>query len=269
MGAMSPAKFGEAAERDPVARALGVLCNEQTRLMLAQNAASLSRLAAAISHEMNTPLGSLRSAVDTFESTVHRTRTASEDRVAKVQLDLLRSMREAANRLSEVVERMQRFTNLNRAEVQPTCVNGLISDVVGLLDPDVRSRVEIELQLERGLPWVTSHPQQLSAVFSMIIHNAVDSIEAEGRIRIVTRHEDGHVHMEIHDNGRGIPDDLLPDVFEPVFRERSGRVGAANWNLFSCRHVIEAHEGEIHLSSLVGEGTTVHIALPVRASANG
>ena len=268
MGAMSPAKMGEAAERDPAARALGVLCNEQTRLMLAQNAATLSRLAAAISHEMNTPLGSLRSAVDTFESTVQR-RTSPEDRVQKVQLDLLRSMREAANRLSEVVERMQRFTNLNRAEVQPTCVNGLISDVVGLLDSDVRSRVEIELQLERGLPWVTSHPQQLSAVFSMIIHNAVDSIDAAGRIRIVTRHDNGHIHMEIHDNGRGIPDELLPDVFEPVFRERSGRVGAANWNLFSCRHVIEAHEGEIHLSSLVGEGTTVHIALPVPTSANG
>jgi signal transduction histidine kinase len=178
-------------------------------------------------------------------------------------------MREAANRLSEVVQRMQRFTNLNRAEVQPTCVNGLISDVVGLLDPGVRSRVGIELQLEHGLPLVTSHPQQLSAVFSMIIHNAVDSLDGTGLIRIVTRHDGAHVHIEIHDSGRGIPDDLLADLFEPAFRESSGRVGSANWNLFSCRHVIEAHGGEIHLSSLAGEGTTVHIALPVTTSPHG
>ena len=236
--------------------------------MLAQNAASLGRLAAAISHEMNTPLGALRSAVDTFESTIDRN-GASDDRIARVQRDLLRAMRESANRLSGVVERMQRFTNLNRAEVQRTCINGLISDVVGLLDPHVRERIQVDLQLEAGLPYVISHPQQLSAVFSMVINNAIDSIGESGSIKVVTRSAPGVVHVEVHDDGRGMSSESLAEVFEPSFRERSGRMTAANWNLFSCRHVVEAHGGEIHASSAEGQGTTVHIALPVQPLAHG
>ena len=269
MGAMSPANVAEPAEREQAQRALSVLCNEQTRLMLAQNAASLGRLAAAISHEMNTPLGAMRSAVDTFESTLDRTGAGPDERIARVQRDLLRAIRDSANRLSGVVERMQRFTNLNRAEVQRTCINGLISDVVGLLDPDVRSRIDIEMELERGLPSVISHPQQLTAVFSMVMHNAIESMGDTGRIRVVTRSGNGVAHIEIHDTGCGMSPELLAEVFEPSFRERSGRMTAANWNLFSCRHIVEAHGGEIHASSAEGQGTTVHIALPLQPVTHG
>jgi signal transduction histidine kinase len=269
MGEMSPGTALENLEREQARRALSVLWNEQTRLMLAQNAASLGRLAAAISHEMNTPLGALRSAVDTFETIVARNGTNPDTRVAAVQQDLLRAIRESANRLSRVVERMQRFTNLNRAEVQRTCVNGLISDVVGLLDPDIRARVRIILEQMAGLPYVVSHPQQLTAVFSMVVNNAIDSVGVDGQIRIVTRSADRTVHIEVHDNGRGIPAHALGEVFEPSFGEQSGRVASTNWNLFSCRHLIEAHGGEIHISSAEGEGTTVHIALPAEPSAHG
>jgi signal transduction histidine kinase len=264
---MSPGTVLDSMEREQAQRALAVLCNEQTRLMLAQNAASLSRLAAAISHEMNSPLGALRSAVDTFESIVRR--NASDAKVAAVQQDLLRAIRDSATRLTGVIERMQRFTNLNRAEVQRTCINGLIQDVVGLLDPDVRARIRVELEQEKGLPYVISHPQQLSAVFSMLLNNAIDSVGQDGRVRIVTRSANRTVHVEVHDNGRGIPASALAGVFEPSFQEYGGRVASANWSLFSCRHLIEAHAGEIHISSAEGEGTTVHVALPAEPTVHG
>ena len=265
---MSPANAIDSVANEQAERALAVLCNEQTRLMLAQNAASLGRLAAAISHEMNTPLGALRSAVDTFESTMDRNGSDSNDRIGRVQRDLLRAMRDSAARLTAVVERMQRFTNLNRAEVQRTCINGLISDVVGLLDSELLSGITIDVQLEPGLPYVVSHPQQLSAVFSMLVNNAIDSIGGIGQIRIVTRSSNATVHIEVHDTGRGVPQHALADIFEPAFREQSGRVASANWSLFSCRHVVEAHGGTIHASSAEGQGTTVHIALPAEPLAH-
>jgi signal transduction histidine kinase len=246
---MSPA---EIQQPERTQQSLAVLCNEQTRLMLAQNAATLGRLAAALSHEMNTPLGVLKSSADTL-----LTLAARNAAPAGVSADLLRAIRESADRLSEVVARMQRFTNLNRAEVQEMCLNGLISDAAGLLDPEVRAG--IEFSLEAGLPYVMGHPQQLSAVFLMLLNNAVDS---DGSVRVITWADSDRVNVEVRDDGRGIPEHLLSEIFEPSFREHNGRMAAGHWNLFSCRHIVEAHGGHIQIASVEGEGSTVRITLP-------
>lgn len=246
---MTPA---EIVDSERTRQSLSVLCNEQTRLMLAQNAATLGRLAAAISHEMNTPLAVLRSSADTLLKLAGR-----ESAPSQVSADLLRAIRESADRLSEVVGRMQRFTNLNRAEVQKMCVNGLISDAAGLLDPDVREG--IELKLAPGLPYVMGHPQQLSAVFLMLLNNAVDS---GGNVRVVTWTGGSDINIEFRDDGRGIPEHLLAEIFEPAINEQDGRMRASHWNFFSCRHIVEAHRGSIQIASVEGEGTTVRITLP-------
>lgn len=246
---MAPA---ELVEPERTRQSLSVLCNEQTRIMLAQNAATLGRLAAALSHEMNTPLGALKSSAETLLILAARDQTRKP-----LEADLLRTIRDSALRLAEVVARMQRFTNLNRAEVQPMCLNGLISDAAALLEPQARSAVE--LNLEGGLPYVLGHPQQLSAVMLILFNNAVDS---GGAVNVRTWASGRSVDVEFRDNGKGIPADLLPDIFEPSFRERDGRMAAGNWNLFSCRQVIEAHEGQIQIASVEGQGSRVRITLP-------
>lgn len=260
-----------AVERDRAEKSLALLCNEQTRAMLAQNAANLGRLAAAISHEINTPLGALRSAVDTLSRVAERSGGGAEAdaRLAALQTDLLKTIRDSTFRLSEVVQRMQRFTNLNRAEVQRTCINGLIADVIGLLDADVRERIRIELDQQPGLPYVIGHPQQLSAVFSILVNHAIDSIDGAGQIRILTRYTPGLVHVEVHDDGRGIPASILPGILDPVFETHNGRVASTNWNLFSSRHIIESHGGAIEVASTEGQGTSVSITLPAEPAAHG
>jgi signal transduction histidine kinase len=236
---------------------LAVLCNEQTRMMLAQNAATLGRLAAALSHEMNTPLGVLKSSVDTLMALAQRDQSNSQ-----IQRDLLGAIRESSARLADVVARMQRFTNLNRAEVQPMCMNGLISDAAALLDPGLRTSVE--LNLEPRLPYVMGHPQQLSAVLFALLSNAVES---GGSVVVATRASAPVVKVEIRDSGRGIAADLLQDIFEPSFRERDGRITAGNWNLFSCRQIVEAHGGQIDIASARGVGSAVSITLPAHNEA--
>lgn len=247
---MAPA---EMLEPERTRQSLSVLCHEQTRMMLAQNAATLGRLAAALSHEMNTPLGVLKSSAETLVSAVDRG-SAKPETVRQ----LLRIIHESSERLSEVVSRMQRFTNLNRAEVQEMCLNGLISDAAALMDPEVRANVEI--RLESRLPYVMGHPQQLSAVMLMLLNNAVDS---GGRVKVLTLSDGDKVLVEVRDDGRGIPQQVLTDIFEPSFREVGGRIAASHWNLFSCRHVVETHGGEIEIGSVEGEGTTVRITLPI------
>ncbi|MBZ5584678.1 MAG: hypothetical protein LAQ30_21200, partial [Acidobacteriia bacterium] len=109
-------------------RAFEELRQAQSRILLSENAASLGRLAAALSHELNSPLGALMSGVDTLVLVAARqalSPPSEQERLVRLQADLRGSVRESAGRLQQIIERMQRFTNLDRAEVQEVDLNGL------------------------------------------------------------------------------------------------------------------------------------------------
>ncbi len=107
----------------------------QRRMLIAENIESLGRLAAALSHEFNTPLGTLKSTVDTLVRAAARRGSAPPDeqeRLEAVQADLRKSLDASLERMEQVISRIQRFTNLDRAEVQEVDLNELLSDVVAL-----------------------------------------------------------------------------------------------------------------------------------------
>ncbi|HET8549820.1 MAG TPA: HAMP domain-containing sensor histidine kinase [Bryobacteraceae bacterium] len=237
----------------------------ESRLLISENAATMGRVAAALSHELNSPIGVLTSAVETLSQLADRMRSApaaEQDRLRAVLADITRSGRDSAARLRGIVGRMQRFTNLDRADVQSANLNDLLSDVVAVVSSESRNRVPIDCELH-PLPRFVCRPQQLSAVFSNLLSNAVDAIEADGRVFVATRDIDGAIEVRIEDNGRGIPAEDLPALFDPAaFRVSHGRVAAGNWSLFSCRQILREHGGDIEVTSGGGGGTTVRVTLP-------
>ncbi|MBV8818643.1 MAG: hypothetical protein JO022_09830, partial [Acidobacteriaceae bacterium] len=107
----------------------------QTRVVMTESASSLSRLAAAVSHEMNNPVGALLSGVDTLLLLASKQATSSpneHERIVRLQSEVRRSIEKSAERLRQLVSRMQRFTNLDQAEVQKADVNELLKDVAAL-----------------------------------------------------------------------------------------------------------------------------------------
>ncbi|HZU27144.1 MAG TPA: HAMP domain-containing sensor histidine kinase [Bryobacteraceae bacterium] len=236
----------------------------QTRILLTENAASLSRLAAAVSHEMNNPLGALVSGVDTLLLLAARQATCGPEeqhRLVRLQADLRRSIQESAQRLKELVGRMQRFTNLDQAEEQPSDLNELLRDVAALMDPRERGSAQVELRLDR-LPPVLCRPQQMSAVFSSLLRNAVEAVDGQGRVVVSTATRDSTVEVRIEDNGRGLSSDELATIFDPGFRESGGRMAAGNWSMFNSRQIVREHGGDIAITSNEGKGTEVVITLP-------
>ena len=112
-------------------------------------------------------------------------------------------------------------------------------------------------------PALTCRPQQLSAVFTSLLHNAIEAIQnGNGRIQISTHEVDSHVEVRIRDNGRGLRSDELATIFDPGFKVAGGRVSTGNWSLFSSRQIVREHGGDIHIESREGQGTTVSIRLP-------
>ena len=237
----------------------------EARNMLAQNAASVGRLAAAVSHELNSPIGALVSAVDTLLLLAARQATSppeQQQRLVVLQNDLRKSIRESTERLKGIVARMQRFTNLDKAEVQSANVNEIISDVIALLEPTFKDRAQVELKLN-PVPELICRPQQLSAVFSSLLGNAIDASEADARVCLSTFVHDGHVVTRIQDNGRGLEPEQAANIFDPGFRVSAGRVSTGNWSMFSSRQIIREHGGDIDLKSSPGKGTCVDVKLPI------
>ncbi len=239
----------------------------QRRMLLSENAASLGRLAAALSHELNSPIGALKSAVDTMLLLSARQSVAplDEKRFVALLRDLRNTIQESSDRLSSIVTRMQRIANLDRSEVQRVRLNELLGDVIALCDSRYKGRATLETDLKEVPPLVCK-PQQLSAVFRNILNNSVDALNGTGKIRVSARSTDGEIEVKIADSGRGMTQDEVDNVFDPGFRVSADRVGTGNWSMFSSRQVIHEHGGEIRIHSAPGEGTTVKVTFPLGKS---
>jgi signal transduction histidine kinase len=232
----------------------------QNRLLIASNAAVTGRVAAALSHELNSPIGALASAVETLARVADRMSGAKSDereRLKPLIAELYRSGRESTQRLRDIVARIQRFANLDRAEVQSANLNDIIGDVVAMVEAERGSGVRIHTDLH-PIPNIICRPQQFSAVLSNLIANAADAAGDSGRVSVATRDDGSHIRIEIEDNGPGIPPEQLAALFDPAaFRLADGRMSAGHWSLFSSREVVREHGGDVDVSSLPGSTTVV------------
>jgi DNA-binding response OmpR family regulator len=233
----------------------------QARLLVSETAASQGRLAAVLSHELNSPVGSLHSAVQSLLQLYKKKREPDDTKLAGIFEDLAHTALESCQRLKEVVARMQRFTNLDRAEEQTVDVNELLRDTIGLLQSELNQRAPVVLDL-RPLSPLKCRPRQLTAVFLNLLRNALAHLGEEGKIYVTSLQSDADIAVQVCDNGRGISAERLPCLFEPTFTVREGRVVSANWGLFSSRNIILEHDGQITIDSTEGKGTTVTVTLP-------
>ena len=147
------------------------LTGAQLRAQLAENAISVGKMAAALSHEINSPLGALRSSIETLLlSPIGMIDAPPEqrERLPDTRDELRRSIDESAARIDDVTRRLRRFVNLEEAEVKSADLNELLSDVTVLHRERTASRrtSQLEFDLEKSLPPLNCRPQLLTAAFS-------------------------------------------------------------------------------------------------------
>jgi len=229
---------------------------------LSETNASQGRLAAVLSHELNSPIAALRSAVESLLQLYKKKGGADEGKFAGIFEGLAHSDLESSQRLKELIARMQRFTNLDRAEEQAVDLNELLRDTVGVLQSELNQTAEINLDLQ-PLPVLRCRPQQLGAVFLNLFRNAAAHLGEKGKISVTSLQSNSEITIQVCDTGRGIAADRLPSLFEPTFAVKGGRVGSSNWGLFSSRGIILDHDGQIKIDSIEGEGTTVTVTFPI------
>jgi signal transduction histidine kinase len=233
----------------------------QAKSLSAEHAASLERLAAAISHELNTPVGALRSAVDTLQQLRARYEGASpsrRERLEALQGEIHASLLAAAGRIQEIVGRLQRFSNLDRATVRPTDMNLLLRDAVAMIEAGGHSKVAIGLEL-KPVPVLLCETQAWTTIFSSLVSYGIAQCAPGSTLPITSQHSDGEIVVEMAIPGG---DRAAGNGMDPGFVAEGGRVGTANWSLFHVRLWIRQQGGELRQISDADRGLITRVSIP-------
>jgi len=122
----------------------------------------------------------------------------------------------------------------------------------------------VEPLIPQTLPSVMGDEESLLRVFTNVIGNAVKYTPSGGKITIKASAEEYYVLVSIADTGIGIPPDKLPFIFEPFFRVKGkeDRYRGSGLGLTFCKKIMDAHHGEIEVTSQEGTGTTFVLKFP-------
>lgn len=254
---------------------LDELKQTQARLVQSEKMAALGKLVAGVVHEMNTPIGAIKSAVDVSIRSID---ILKEALTTSTSLEELRNNRKfrgslealethgpvtaaASERISRIVGSLKSFARLDEAAVQEADIHEGLEATLILLERDLEDRVTVERNYGK-IPKVLCCPGELNQVFINLLTNAAQAIECKGTIAIRTFKEDAHVHIEISDTGVGIPCEKMEGLFEPDFSKKGPRV-KAGLGLFTSYSIVQRHQGELKVKSELGKGSTFTIVLPI------
>ncbi|MBI1355090.1 MAG: PAS domain S-box protein [Acidobacteria bacterium] len=237
---------------------------KQAELLQAAKVAALAQLTAGVVHQINTPLGALRSANQTALSLARRLAADSEaaERLGAVLDDVTRASEQAVEQLSRTIGSLRTFSRVDfGAEGEADLLDGLRS-ALALIEPQTAQRVRVETDFA-PLPPVRARHGDLNQVFMNVLLNAVEAIEGEGALRVAARAEDGVAVVSVTDTGVGIDEALRQRVFDPGFTTKGVRVGAG-LGMAIVKQVLDEHGGSIEIESQPGEGSTVTLRIPLR-----
>jgi signal transduction histidine kinase len=211
-----------------------------------------------ISHELRTPLGFIKG----YSTSLLRQDTIWDD---ATQREFLTIIDEEADRLTRLIEDMLESARLQSKTLQfkfaPLRIDALIRDVATRVATH-HPNLQVEFHLETMNP-VLGDSVRLSQVFENLFSNAI-KYAAGSKIVIAVKDVKGKVRVSFSDEGEGIPEDYLPFLFERFYRVPGERtVTGTGLGLYICKQIIMAHHGKIWVESVLDEGTTFFIELPV------
>ncbi len=226
--------------------------------------ASRREFIANVSHELRTPLTNIKSYTETV---VENADLPEENRTAFLQVVLGES-----DRMIRIVKDLLMLSRLDNDKLdlrpQRFDVGGMVRHVYEAMKIDAYNRKHT-LRLVEGNPGVmTGDVERLEQVLVNVVSNSIKYTPEGGVIEIEARREGEQVIIQVKDNGIGIPDEDLDRIFDRFYRvdkARSREMGGTGLGLAIAREIMQAHKGEISLSSTLGKGTTVTLTLPVEA----
>ncbi|RMH17178.1 MAG: hybrid sensor histidine kinase/response regulator [Gemmatimonadetes bacterium] len=275
----------------------------EVELRHAQKLEAVGQLAAGIAHEINTPIQFvgdsihfLGEAFEDFSGLIREFRhvlgelakrpggeplgrrmKSAEERYDYAYLkeqvpQAVARAGEGVQRVAEIVRAMKEFAHPDQREKSETDLNHAIENALTVARNEYKYVAEISTDFGE-LPLVPCYPGDVNQVLLNLIVNAAHAIGdkvgdsgEKGTISIRTRCEDDDVVISVSDTGCGIPEDIRQKIFDPFFTTKEVGRGTGQGLAIARSCIVDKHGGTISVESEVGQGTTFHVRLPLKAS---
>jgi two-component system sensor histidine kinase KdpD len=248
------------------AQAASALDRERLRTQAAQSEALAegnrmrTALLAAVSHDLRTPLASIKASVSSLRQT--DVEWSEED-----EADLLATIEQNADRLDALIGNLLDMSRLHTGSLQPFLRPTAIDEVAPVAAVGIDDSLRLELAVPDGFPLVLADPGLLERVLANLFSNALRYSPAGQPPELHASLSGGTVCLEVIDHGPGVPDEQKECIFEPF--ERAGdRHPGVGLGLTVARGFAEAMGGRISALDTPGGGLTIRVALPAAPAAS-
>ncbi len=213
-----------------------------------------------VTHELKTPLTSIRGFIDTLKSGAMK-----EEAVANRFLDIIDIEAERLFSLIQDILILQEIESKREFERVPSDLNECVNAVIELLHPEIQdSPIQIIFEPQPYLKPFYCNPDRMKQLLINLLDNAIKYTE-EGTITVSLKEEENDLILSVKDTGIGIEKEYLARIFERFYRVDKGRSrkqGGTGLGLSIVKHIVELYNGNIQLNSTLGVGTEFIITLP-------
>ncbi len=210
-----------------------------------------------VSHELRTPLTAIKGFVETMEQ--------EGKGQSKRYLDIIKKH---TDRLINIVQDLQVLSQLEeteRIELEKVNLGQLLETIRKLFEQRLKEKgLVFTIDIAQDVSSITADPFKLEQMFINLIDNAIKYTE-KGEISLTAEPHDSSAKIRLTDTGVGIPEQHLTRIFERFYvvdKSRSRKMGGTGLGLSIVKHIVQAHNGTIEVSSEVNKGTTFTIILP-------
>jgi two-component system sensor histidine kinase KdpD len=210
----------------------------------------------AVTHDLRTPLTSIKAAITTV-----RVEPVSPD----VQRELFEVIEQECDRLNHFIQGMMDLAKLEAGEValasRDVSADEIVEDALRRAEP-LRQGRHVEIEIQPSLPPLRVDPRLISQVIFTLVENAAKYSGSGGTIKVAVERNQGNIRFAVNDEGPGIPRELRAQVFEKFFR--AGLQPGFGVGLAIARGIVQAHGGSIRIDEGPGgRGTSVQFEIPL------
>ena len=247
-----------------LAEAVSKLRETQQSIIQRERLHALGRMASGIAHDFNNSLAPI---LGFSELLLLKEETLTETDKVRSFIEMIH---EAAQESAKVVARLREFYRYREDSdvFGPLNFNEVVRNVVAMLEPRWKHQAQVEgiqivVKLElQDLPEMVGNEDQLREMLANLITNSIDSIAAEGLIRVRTFFRNDRIFLQIADNGAGMSEEVKARCLEPFFSTK--REAGTGMGLGIVYGTVRRHDGEISIESRLNSGTTVTVSLALK-----
>ncbi len=216
---------------------------------------------ANVSHELKTPLTSIKGFVETLLE------GALDDR--ENSINFLKIINNHADRLNTLINDLLDLSHIESKEIilkkDKFNFAGLVNEVMlGFKSEAKKKEIEISYELPQGLE-IIADKSKIEQVLTNLVNNAIKYNKEKGFVRIYSEQLAGKVRVVVEDSGSGIPAKDIPRIFERFYRvdkARSRQLGGTGLGLSIVKHIVELHSGSVGVESTEGLGSKFWFTIP-------